>query len=130
MGSKALETIAVSGHEHEKIEALALRHGARTVHNARYRDGLSASLAAGIGAVSHESEAALIMLGDMPLITSAMVERMIDTFAAAPQGSIIMAAHGGVRGNPVLWPRRHFEALTSIEGDIGARQLRSSTGAT
>jgi molybdenum cofactor cytidylyltransferase len=127
-GSKAFETVAVTGHERDRIEPLVLRHGARAVHNERYADGLSSSLAAGIHAVSQECEAALIMLGDMPLVTSAMVDRMIDTFAAAPQGAIIMAAHGGVRGNPVLWPRRHFDELTKIEGDTGARHLLAEHG--
>jgi molybdenum cofactor cytidylyltransferase len=121
--SKARTVIAVTGHEQELTRPLAESSGALVVHNPDFREGLSTSLAAGIRAVPQDCDGAIILLGDMPRITPEMIDRMIDIFAAAPEGSIIMAAHGGVRGNPVLWPRRHFEALTRISGDTGARGL-------
>jgi molybdenum cofactor cytidylyltransferase len=31
----------------------------------------------------------------------------------------------GRRGNPVLWPRKFFDDLMSLEGDVGARDLLS-----
>jgi molybdenum cofactor cytidylyltransferase len=34
-----------------------------------------------------------------------------------------VATHGGKRGNPVLFGRRFFEEIESIEGDVGARGL-------
>ena len=32
------------------------------------------------------------------------------------------------RGNPVLWGRQHFEALTGLTGDRGARVLFEELG--
>jgi molybdenum cofactor cytidylyltransferase len=121
--SKAGPVLAVTGHEPELTRPLVEASGAVAVHNPDFREGLSTSLAAGIRAVPDDCDGAIILLGDMPRITAQMIDRMIDIFAAAPEGSIIMAAHGGVCGNPVLWPRRHFEALTGISGDTGARGL-------
>jgi molybdenum cofactor cytidylyltransferase len=121
--SKVRSVIAVTGHEPELTRPLVEASGAVAIHNPDFREGLSTSLAAGIRAVPDGCDGAIILLGDMPRITPEMIDRMIDIFVAAPEGSIIMAAHGGVRGNPVLWPRRHFEALTRISGDTGARGL-------
>ncbi len=128
--SKAVETVVVTGHQREIVEPLAAGEGVRFVHNPDYREGLSTSLAAGVRALGEECDAAIVLLGDMPSIEAAMIDRMIETAASAPAGSIVVAAHGGKRGNPVLWPRRYFEELTRIEGDIGARQLIAGHGGT
>lgn len=126
--SKAVETVVVTGHQREIVEPLAAGEGVRFVHNPDYREGLSTSLAAGVRALGGACDAAIVLLGDMPSIDSAMIDRMIDTAGSAPADSIVVAAHGGKRGNPVLWPRRYFEELTRIEGDIGARQLIAAHG--
>lgn len=121
--SKATQTFVVTGHEHRQIMPLVEAAGAKAMHNEAYREGLSASLAAGISGLGPQCDAALVMLGDMPLTTSHQIDLMVDSFAAAPTGSIVVATHNGVRGNPVIWPRKHFAALLQIKGDTGARQL-------
>ncbi len=122
-GSRAGDVLAVTGHDREKTAALIAAAGAQEVHNRAFADGMSTSLRVGVGAVPETSEGVLVLLGDMPRINSQMIDRMIEMFVAAPPGSIIMASHGGVRGNPVLWPKQHFHALMRIEGDKGARDL-------
>ncbi len=121
--SKAQAVIAVSGHERQLVMPLVDGAGAREVHNPDFASGMSTSVRSGIAAVPDESGAAIVLLGDMPRISTEMIDRLIDMFEAAPAGSIIMASHGGVRGNPVLWPRSYFPALMQIEGDKGARDL-------
>jgi molybdenum cofactor cytidylyltransferase len=31
--------------------------------------------------------------------------------------------HGGLRGNPVLWPASLFRELAALQGDVGGRAL-------
>jgi molybdenum cofactor cytidylyltransferase len=38
-------------------------------------------------------------------------------------GDALAAAHGGRRGNPVLFDACHFPALASVEGDRGGREV-------
>lgn len=121
--SSAADRVVVSGHEARQIEDLAGTAGARTVHNARFAEGMATSLAAGIAVVPADCSGAIILLGDMPRITASQIDRMIGTFSAAGEEAIVMATHGGVRGNPVLWPRRYFAEIAQIEGDKGARDL-------
>jgi molybdenum cofactor cytidylyltransferase len=66
---------------------------------------------------------ALVLLADMPFVTSAMLDRLIAAFEAERPHPIVVPTHGGKRGNPVLWPRRYFAELQRIEGDTGARHL-------
>ena len=60
----------------------------------------------------------------MPWLTSLDLNRLIEAFdRTAP--SIVAPVRDGRRGNPVLWPRRHFAALAALRGDAGARELLS-----
>jgi len=46
------------------------------------------------------------------------------SFEQVPRGHLIAApVSAGRRGNPVLWSRRFFPELMTLDGDVGARNL-------
>ena len=47
----------------------------------------------------------LVLLGDMPEISSSDLDRLIAAFVAAGGQKVVRACHGGKRGNPVILPR-------------------------
>jgi molybdenum cofactor cytidylyltransferase len=48
---------------------------------------------------------------------------LIDALAPDRGALIAVPAHAGRRGNPVLWSRRFFDELMTLEGDVGARHM-------
>ncbi|MCA3575242.1 MAG: nucleotidyltransferase family protein, partial [Aestuariivirga sp.] len=106
-----------------EIEAALAGLPVRFVHNPHFAAGLSTSLRAGVAALSPDTDAAVIALGDMPLVGPDAARRLIAAYNPAEHRSICVPVFGGERGNPVLWGRQHFEALKSLEGDKGARVL-------
>ncbi len=123
LASKARPVVVVTGHEREKVEDALSGLEVRFVHNPDYADGLATSLRAGISTLPPQSEAAAILLGDMPQISPDLIERL--TGALDPERGLLIAVpvRDGKRGNPVVWSRRFFEELTKLEGDTGARHL-------
>jgi molybdenum cofactor cytidylyltransferase len=117
------DTIVVTGRDAGEIEAALDGLPVTFVHNPLFAEGLSTSLRAGIEALPPDTDAAVIALGDMPLVTPDAVRRLIAAYSPAEHRSVIVPVFGGERGNPVLWGRQHFEALTQLEGDRGARVL-------
>jgi molybdenum cofactor cytidylyltransferase len=73
--------------------------------------------------VPADCDGAQVLLGDMPLLEAEHLDRLIDTFAGADGGAIIVPTHAGKRGNPVLWPRADFAEMLQLEGDAGAKRL-------
>ncbi len=63
------------------LEGLDLRF----VHNADYRQGLASSLKTGVAALPADAAGALVLLGDMPAVTTALIDRLIAAFAAQPE---------------------------------------------
>jgi molybdenum cofactor cytidylyltransferase len=93
------------------------------VRNPDFAGGLASSVKAGVAAVSAEADSAVICLGDMPLIDSGLIDRLIENFAPDQGNLIVVPVAEGRRGNPVLWSRRFFRELMTLDGDIGARHL-------
>jgi molybdenum cofactor cytidylyltransferase len=121
--SEARPVIVVTGHESAKVEAALAGLDVRFVKNADYAKGLSTSLQSGIAAVPQDCDGALVLLGDMPEIGPALLDRMIAAFSPADGRSICVAMSGHVRGNPVLWDKSFFPEIARLAGDAGAKSL-------
>jgi molybdenum cofactor cytidylyltransferase len=124
--SKARPLIVVTGHQREQVEAALRGLPVRFVHNPAFADGLSTSVKAGIAAVPPESDGAIVCLGDMPQIDAALIDRLLGAFDPERGAFVVTPVVAGQRGNPIVWSRRFFPELATLEGDIGARNLLKS----
>jgi len=128
LASKASEVIVVTGHQAELVEQALEGLNVKFARNPDFAGGLASSVKAGIAAVSEQADGALICLGDMPLIHAELIDRLIEAFAPDRGNLIVVPSAEGRRGNPVLWSRRFFSELMTLDGDIGARHLLSKHG--
>ncbi|MCK2126605.1 NTP transferase domain-containing protein [Thauera aromatica] len=120
--SRATSVTVVLGHEAGAVEAALAGSGAGFARNPDPAQGMSSSLRVGITALADDIDAVVVLLGDMPRISAAHVDRLIEAFDPA-QPAIIVPEHRGRRGNPVLWPRAFFAEMCALTGDQGARGL-------
>lgn len=123
VGAPVDDAVAVLGHEAGRVgtalDALAIE----TVYNPEHESGQATSVRRGIEwARTHEADAALFALGDMPWVAPSTYRALVDTWRATEVG-IVVPTHRGQRGNPVVFGARHFEALASVSGDTGGRAL-------
>jgi molybdenum cofactor cytidylyltransferase len=123
VGSKASPVIVVTGNKAGTVREVLAGCPVAFVNNPDFSTGLSSSLKLGLKALPEGCDGAVIVLGDMPVIRPALIDKLIGAFAPAEGRAICVATHGGKRGNPVLFGRRFFEEIESIEGDVGARGL-------
>ncbi len=123
LASRARPVLVVTGHRAAEIQAALAGREVTFVSAPDYADGLSASLRAGLRAIPPDSAAAVVALGDMPLVTAAAVDRLIEAYDAEEGRLIVVPTHDGAVGNPVLWDRRFFPAIAALTGDRGARPL-------
>jgi len=122
-GESALhEIIVVLGHCADEIERTIDFSGTKIIRNTAYPKGQSTSLIKGLETVSPVCDAALFLLGDQPLVTAAIINRLIDAFETS-SAPIVIPYCNGKRGNPVIIARPLFHRLTSLSADTGARAL-------
>lgn len=115
------ELVVVLGAQAEKLrQAIPAHSRLRTVVNPRYFQGQLSSLMTGIGALSPESEAAIVNLVDHPLIAAKTIRALIASFRAEPL-PILIAAYSGKRGHPVLFSRQVYGEILAAPLDQGAK---------
>ena len=88
--SKIFEIIVVLGHEAKKIKDSISTQDKRIkfVVNKNYAKGMSTSIKYGVLEASKQSEAFLIALGDQPLISHKIIDRLIDRYLSSDAGII------------------------------------------
>jgi molybdenum cofactor cytidylyltransferase len=128
LASKARSVTLVTGHQAERLQDALQDRAVAIVRNESYASGLASSLKAGIAALPSGSSGCLVVLGDMPHVESADLDRLITAFEAAGGAQIVRAVHAGKRGNPVILPRSLFAQVALLDGDVGARQIVESAG--
>lgn len=123
LASRARPVIVVTGHQRDKVEVALAGLDVKRVHNPDFADGLSTSVKAGLAAVPEEVDGAVVLLGDMPQVRAALIDRLIGAFDPERGALVVVPTIEGKRGNPVVWSRRFFPELMGLEGDVGARHL-------
>ncbi len=125
LSSKARPILVVTGHQPKDIEHALGGRPVRFAHAEEYAEGLAASLKAGIAAVPPTAAAAIVCLGDMPLVTGRMIDRLLEAYRPEQGQRIVLPTFRGKQGNPMIWDRAYFSEIMQIGGDSGARFLIS-----
>lgn len=87
------------------------------IHNDRPELGLSRSLQLGLTHL-RDRTAVCFQVSDQPLLRRESVAALVDFFLREP-GKIAALSHGGVRGNPCVFPARFYPELMELSGDVG-----------
>ncbi|MGH7961419.1 MAG: nucleotidyltransferase family protein [Candidatus Binatia bacterium] len=117
------ELIVVLGARAEEVRRALPSHPAlRVAVNTRFFLGQLSSLMTGIGALSAQSEAAVVNLVDHPLVATETITALLDSFRTAPL-PILIASYQGRRGHPVLFSRRVYGEILAAPLDQGAKPV-------
>lgn len=92
------------------------------VHNAAWQRGIGSSLACGIRAMPEQVRGALLLLTDQYRIGPDDLRRLVEAWAADPQGAVT-ASWDTQRGPPVVFPRALFGRVSRLQADTGARAV-------
>ena len=110
-----LVTVVVS--QYPEILTLAGEYGFEAVLNDQPGLGLSRSVRLGLEKLL-DCDGVLFLVADQPWLKRDSAEALAALWAQNP-GRIAAMAHGGIRGNPCLFPARFYPELLELTGDRG-----------
>ncbi|MCF7890802.1 nucleotidyltransferase family protein [Candidatus Bipolaricaulota bacterium] len=114
--------ILVLGYEASRVLSSVNPEGFKAVVNENWREGMSTSLKQGITEAPEDSSGFIFFLADMPLISPAIIEKVLEK--AADGASISAPVFQGERGFPVyLHQKWKPRLLDDVAGDKGARTI-------
>ena len=109
--------IVVTGFEHKKIEKALPKSIDQIIHNPEWEDGMAGSIYAGMSILPDTVDGNMIVLGDMPLLTTHTLKQLIEQFCVHEGKQIIYPVYSGQQANPVIFPRKYFKEILSSTGD-------------
>jgi molybdenum cofactor cytidylyltransferase len=116
------DVIVVLGRDRERVRKALEGLDVRFVVNEEYAAGLSASLRTGVQALTADTRAAVIALGDQPTVGCSVVDPLIERYRESGR-PVVAPDYRGIRGNPVLFDASLFSELATVRGDFGAREV-------
>ncbi len=123
LASSLRPCLVVVGHRAAEVERALQNLPLVLVFNPSYAGGLSTSLKAGFAALPPESEACLVLLGDMPLVAPSLIDRLARAWVEQGRPAALVPVANGRRGNPVVLSRRLMPEIAALDGDVGAGPL-------
>ena len=117
--------VVVTGHDADAVEE-RIPPPALVVRNPDHAEGIGSSVRVGIGALGTSVDGVVICLGDMPIVSTDTIRRLVEAFRTDGDGGAYVPIHAGRRGNPVLWTSEFFPLLLRLRGDSGGRSLLSA----
>jgi len=112
--SKVDEVIVVLGWEADKIQKALEDLPCRFVVNKDYEKGQSSSVKVGLKEISETTQAILILPGDIAKIDTSAINLVIDEYTRRKY-PIIVAAHRGKPGHPILLDSQLFKEIEQID---------------
>jgi molybdenum cofactor cytidylyltransferase len=109
------------------LEPLVCAAAVKSVFNADFEQGLSASVQAGLSAVPPDCRGVLLVLADQVAVTPDDLRRLVARWREQPD-RIAAARYDQVTGVPAIFPAALCDELAALRGDRGARDLLKRLG--
>jgi molybdenum cofactor cytidylyltransferase len=116
------EVLVVLGGHAEAIAAAVDFGRARFIVNLDFGLGMSSSLKSGVQALGPEVDRIIIILGDQPDVTAALINELLllQTTSGRPSSALDF---DGLLHPPVVLQRILWDELAELQGDVGCRAL-------
>lgn len=114
------QLLCVLGGAAEPVRATVDLSGVEVVENPVFGRGCSSSIAAALDRVDPRADVLVLLLGDQPGVTPAIVRALLHGRGAAP---LAACRYADGRGHPLAFDRSTFVDLAALHGDKGVWKL-------
>ena len=93
-----------------------------TIYNRQWSMGLGSSISCVAAEMENQPDCSgiLITLGDQVKLDEQDYQKLVDFYDGE---KIVVSSYGPKKGPPAIFPRKYFEQLIRLKGNIGAREV-------
>ena len=114
--------LVVTGSGKDEIVKVIRRLPVEQCYNENWKEGMLSSVKCGFRSLPEKCSAAMVFLGDQPMIHTATIEEVIYAYLKSGKG-IIMPVYKKKRGHPLLIDIKYTDELEKLNPDEGLRML-------
>jgi molybdenum cofactor cytidylyltransferase len=115
--------VVVTGADGDTVSAALRSRQVVIVRNPEFDSEMLESVRCGLSALPAACDAILVVLGDQPAIRREWIEALSGVYREHDGKKIVVPAHHGHRGHPMLIPVRFRHELLTDHNDTGIRGL-------
>lgn len=118
------EVVVVTGFGSAAVEAALSGLPVRFVHAPNFAEGMAASMRTGITSVRNGTEAAIVALGDQPLVRPEAYRRVAHAWRSTA-AAIVVPRYQQLAApmHPILFAAGVYDEILTLRGDTGARSV-------
>lgn len=121
--SKVDKVLVVLGSDRKKIERKIKDYpDIKIAFNPDYSKGMLSSVQTGFQSLARGTQGVMVLLGDQPSISTAVINNIIDAFKTQKKG-IILPVYKKDRGHPVLIDIKYRREVEKLSPEVGLRGL-------
>jgi molybdenum cofactor cytidylyltransferase len=120
--STADKTLVVLGSDSEKIEEKIKKFPLKITCNPHFKKGMLSSVQWGFKSLPKDAQAALVLLGDQPAVSTAIIDKVISAYQKTGKG-IVLPVYKKERGHPVLIDLKYRNEVEALSHEVGLRGL-------
>ena len=121
LDAKVNQIILVTGYQNKEVEKSIPKGINKIVYNRNWESGMMSSIYAGMSKLEKDVDGNMIVLGDMPLISTMTINKIIGEFNKHDGKRIVYPIYGDRQANPVIFPRKYFTEILNSKGDKGCK---------
>jgi molybdenum cofactor cytidylyltransferase len=122
MQSQASQVLLVLGAFREEILQAVEGLPVRNCYNPDYKNGMLSSVQCGFRNIPEGTCAAIVFLGDQPMVSADAVNSLIQAYRLTDKG-ILVPVYNGRRGHPVMIDMKYRDAVEKLGPDDSLRTL-------
>lgn len=113
--------LVLGSHAGEIAGKITISPKIEIVINHDFKEGMSSSVKCGIKNAPAGADAFMLLLGDQPFISPAIINRLLDEYQTSKHG-IVIPVYNGKHGHPVIFAAKYKQELLAI-ADQGAKAV-------
>ncbi len=115
-------TVIVLGSNKDEILRLTEKFPVMHCYNGNYKDGMLSSVKSGFKYLPDDFRAAIVFLGDQPMINASVINNVIQGYNESGKG-IVIPVYRNRRGHPLLVDKKYRDEIMNLDGQEGLREL-------
>ncbi|MEW6455488.1 MAG: nucleotidyltransferase family protein [Acidobacteriota bacterium] len=122
LNSYIVETIIVIRKDDLQLKKIVKNYRVKLCLNPYKESEMKDSVSLGLKMVNKNSRGIMVSPSDLPLITTSLINRLVENFNKNPQ-KIIIPVYEERRGHPTIFPIKYLKNLAGLKENIGLREI-------
>ena len=122
LASDVEKVVTVLGSHKEEVLKVIEKYPVLHCYNSNYKNGMLTSVKCGFDFLPGDFRAAMVFLGDQPMVEASVINKMINLYNESGKG-ILVPVFENKRGHPLLADKKYRDEIKNLDDPEGLKGL-------